>query len=194
MRKIVSPAFFDRPTLTVARDLIGKYLVRRIGEKTEAFMITETEAYLGPHDQASHAFRGRTMRNAPMYEGPGTIYVYFTYGIHWMLNIVCEDEGFPAAVLIRGLASDEMRLDGPARLTKHLRIDKMLNARMLGKQTGLWVEDRGARIPRNAITRTPRVGIPNRGVWTDKPWRFVLSAARATSPRTSFRGRSRRNS
>lgn len=178
MRKILGKDFFDRPTLTVARDLLGKYLVRRVGGKDIALMITETEGYFGFEDKGSHAHRGKTPRNTPMFASAGTIYVYFTYGMHWMLNLVCEKEDFPAAVLIRGLEApaDGARLDGPAKLTKYLHIDRSLTGRMLGKAAGLWIEDRGVAVPARTITKTPRIGIPNRGVWTDKPWRFVLKA------------------
>src|SRR4051812_3049610 len=96
-------SFFDRNSIEVSKDLLGKYLVRRIGKKTLIFKIIETEAYEGPDDKASHASRGQTPRNIPMFGNPGTIYVYFTYGMHWMLNIVCGKKGHPAAVLIRGI-------------------------------------------------------------------------------------------
>lgn len=170
MKKILGSAFFDRPTLTVARELIGKFLVRRVNGKTAAFMITETEGYVGFKDLASHARCGKTLRNAPMYGPAGTIYVYFTYGMHWMLNLVCEKEEFPAAVLIRGAAS----IIGPARLTKQLRIDKALTGKMLGKKSGLWVEDRGVKVNPRDIQKTPRVGIGYAGEYVHKPWRFVL--------------------
>ncbi len=169
-KNILGPAFFDRPTLTVAKELIGKFLVRKVGEKEVALMITETEAYDGFKDKASHASRGQTPRNAPMFGPPGTIYVYFTYGIHWMLNIVCGPEEYPAAVLIRA-AGD---ISGPARLTKALAIDKSLNAAMLGKKAGLWIEDRGVAITPRDIARTPRIGINYAGEYVGKPWRFVL--------------------
>jgi DNA-3-methyladenine glycosylase len=180
---ILGPRFFDRPTLRVAKALLGKVLVRRIGGKTNAFMITETEAYFGFNDEASHAYRGQTPRNTPMFEEPGTIYVYFTYGMHWMVNLVCDGKGFPAAVLIRGLASPEgaPRLDGPAKLTKHLGIDLSLTGKRLGKHAGLWVEDRGVRVRQSEIVRTPRIGIPDRGIWTAKPWRFVLKKDQVSS-------------
>src|SRR5262245_57501705 len=119
MRTVLGSDFFDRPTLTVARDLIGKFLVRRVGGKEIACMIVETEAYDGFKDKASHASRGQTPRNTPMFGPPGMIYVYFTYGIHWMLNLVCGKERYPAAVLIRGVEG----VSGPARLTKALSID-----------------------------------------------------------------------
>jgi DNA-3-methyladenine glycosylase len=171
-RTILGRDFFDRPPLRVARDLIGKFLVRRRDGESVALMLTETEAYDGFRDKASHAYRGRTLRNGAMFGPPATIYVYFTYGMHFMLNLVCREEGRAAAVLIRG-AGD---IVGPARLTKALGIDRTLNNRSLGVATGLWVEDRGARLPARSITRTPRIGIPYAGEDIEKPWRFVVKA------------------
>lgn len=162
-------SFFNRKTLHVARDLIGKYLVREIDGKTIREKITETEAYVGPHDLACHSSRGRTRRNEPMFCAPGTIYVYFTYGMHWMLNIVTEEKDFGAAVLIRGTEN----VSGPARLTKYLKIDKSLNGKKLGKKTGLWVED-GEKVSLKKILRTPRIGIAYAGDWVKKPYRFIL--------------------
>ncbi len=167
---IVRPEFFNRPTLTVARDLLGKYLVREIDGKKVALQINEVEAYDGFRDQASHASRGQTPRNTPMFGKPGTIYVYFTYGMHWMLNITCGEEGYPAAVLIRGAGE----VVGPARLTKALSIDKTLNTKPLGRKTGLWIEDKGVKPSRKAITRTPRIGVAYAEAWAKKPWRLVL--------------------
>src|SRR3989344_8728643 len=114
--KMLGKEFFDRPPQEVARDLLGKYLVRRVANKTVAAMIIETEAYDGERDLACHARSGKTARNAPMFENAGTIYVYFTYGMHWMLNLVCGKKEYPAAVLIRGTEL----VSGPARLTKSL--------------------------------------------------------------------------
>jgi DNA-3-methyladenine glycosylase len=167
---IVGPDFFNRRTLTVARDLIGKFLVRRLDGRDVALMVTETEAYDGFRDKASHAYRGQTPRNTPMFHGPGTIYVYFTYGLHHMLNLATGEVGHPSAVLIRG-AGDVV---GPARLTKAMGIDKALNDKPLGVETGLWVEDRGVIVKPREIERTPRIGIPYAGDYIDKPWRFVL--------------------
>ena len=144
-------------------------------------MITETEAYHGWSDMASHARRGETKRNTPMFSHPGTIYVYFTYGMHWMLNLVCGKEGFPSAVLIRALTfslsaeSENVRLDGPAKLTKFLNIDKRLNTLALGKKSGLWVEDREVMISARDIRRTGRIGVDYSGEWAKKPWRFVVT-------------------
>jgi DNA-3-methyladenine glycosylase len=133
-------------------------------------MIVETEAYDGMRDLACHARNGKTKRNAPMFDKAGTIYVYFTYGMHWMLNLVAREENYPAAVLIRALGD----VSGPARLTKKLRIDKRLNYKLLGKQSGLWIEDRGVGIKKRDILRTPRIGINYAGKWAEKSYRFVL--------------------
>lgn len=170
MKKLLTPAFFDRPTLVVARELLGKYMVRKVGGKTIALMITETEGYDGFKDKASHAHRGQTPRNQVMFGEPGRIYVYFTYGMHWMLNLVCGENGYPAAVLIRGAGE----VLGPARLTKALSIDKKLNTLPLAKKSGLWIEDRGTVVRPRDIARTPRIGISYAGEYVDKPWRFVL--------------------
>ena len=170
MKKVLAADFFDRPTVTVARDLLGKYLVRKIEGEETALMITETEAYHGLDDLASHARFGKTARTAPMFGKPGTIYVYFIYGVHWMLNITCGKEYFPAAVLIRGVEG----FTGPGKLAKALKIEKGMSGMMLGKESGLWVEDRGIVIPRGKIKATPRIGVDYAGEWAKKQWRFVL--------------------
>jgi len=170
MRKVLGEEFFERKAPVVAKDLLGKYLVRKVGGKEIALMINETESYDGFDDKASHASRGQTPRNTPMFGHPGRAYVYFTYGIHWMLNIVCGKVEYPAAVLIRG-AGD---IVGPARLTKALSIDKKLNALPLVKKNGLWVEDRGVKVSKKDIEATPRVGIGYAGEWVEKPLRFVI--------------------
>src|SRR5690242_11080033 len=108
--------FFDRPARDVALDLVGKTIVRTIGATTVRTMVTETEAYVGPEDLASHAARGRTTRNAPMFGPAGTIYVYRIYGLHWMLNVATGPIGFPAAVLLRGTSLAR----GPGRLAAAL--------------------------------------------------------------------------
>lgn len=167
---ILGPKFFDRPALVVARELLGKYLVRRAGGRTTALMITEVEAYDGPRDRASHASRGRTARNAPMFGPAGRWYVYLCYGMHWMLNIVTGPKDYPAAVLIRG-AGDAA---GPARLTKYLKIDRRLNGRPASRESGLWFEDREVRVPASRIRRAPRIGVDYAGEWAKKPYRFMI--------------------
>jgi len=175
MRKILTPQFFRRPTLTVAKDMLGKFLVRRIGKKEINLMITEVEAYDGPEDKASHASRGKTERNKIMFGDAGNWYIYFTYGMHWMLNVVVGSKGYPAAILIR----ETDKISGPARITKYLKIDKKFNAKPANKKTGLWIEDRpacagrGVKIKPSMIKRNKRIGVAYAGKWADKPYRFT---------------------
>jgi DNA-3-methyladenine glycosylase len=169
----LAPEFFRRPALRVARELVGKVLVRRHADgRLEAAVIHETEAYVGPHDKACHAAKGLTPRTAVMFGPAGVWYVYFVYGIHWMLNVVTGEEGFPAAVLLRGAG----RWVGPARLTKGLAIDKDFNGQPASAASGLWIEDRGIALPRGAVRRTPRIGVEYAGEWAAKPYRFVAPA------------------
>lgn len=165
--------FFNRNTLVVARQLLGKFLVRKRGKTVHAEMITETEAYHGCSDGASHASRGRTPRTQVMFGPPGHTYVYLVYGMYHCLNFTTMRQGFPAAVLIRGI--DMPGGDGPGRLCKLLGITKEQN-RLSAKNQELWIEDRGIRIPRNDILSAPRVGVAYAGPeWAAKPWRFVYS-------------------
>lgn len=173
MRRVLREDFSNRPTLRAARELLGKYLVRRIGRREIILPITEVEAYVGTHDKASHASRGMTPRNSVMFGPPGMWYVYFTYGMHWMLNIVTEQEGYPAAVLIRGVEG----ISGPARVTKFFKIDGRLNGKPANRKTGLWIEDRGVRIPPRLVRRSPRIGVEYAGPWREKVWRFYLLSA-----------------
>lgn len=171
MRRILGPRFFDRPTLAVARSLLGKFLVAGRGGRSAVFMITDVEAYDGPSDRASHARRGETPRNRPMFGPAGVWYVYFVYGMHWMLNIVAGRPGYPAAVLIRGVEG----IDGPARVAKALGADGRMSGRPAVRASGLWIEDRGARPPRWLVRRLPRVGVGYAGeTWAAKPYRFRL--------------------
>lgn len=165
--QILYHTFFAQPTLTVARMLLGKYLVSSKG----AFCITEVEAYDGFEDKASHASRGRTKRNAPMFGSPGFFYVYLVYGMHWMLNVVTGPKEYPAAILIRGVD----HLHGPARLTKTLCIDSRWNAKKAHPTVGLWFEDRGITVSAEMVLQTPRIGVDYAGpVWSQKPYRFLL--------------------
>lgn len=177
---VLGNKFFERPTLIVAKDLLGKYLVRRVGGKTKCFMITEVEAYDGFKDKASHASRGKTLRNAPMFGEAGRWYVYFTYGMHYMLNIVTGPKNYPAAILIRGVEgvnSSVAGINGPGRITKQLKIDKIFNNQIAAQKTGLWIEDNPRfRNLKLEIENSPRIGIHYAGpIWSKKPWRFVLS-------------------
>lgn len=170
MRKILKPAFFNRPAPEVARDLLGKYLVRKIGRQEIALPITETEAYEGPDDRASHASRGRTPRTEVMFGKPGIWYVYFIYGMYEMLNIVTGPEGHPAAVLIRGVGE----YNGPGKLTRALEITRKQNKQGAEQETGLWIEDRGDKVPESEIEKTARIGVAYAGPeWANKEYRFV---------------------
>lgn len=167
----MGPGFFNRPTPIVAKGLLGKFLVRRISGKETALLITETEVYDGLRDRGSHAHRGKTKRNWPMFGPPGYWYVYFTYGMHWMLNIVTRKKDYPAAVLIRGVEG----ASGPGRLTGLLKIDGKLNAKPLARSSGLWIEDRGVKVSAANIRKGPRVGIDYAGpYWAKRHLRFQL--------------------
>jgi DNA-3-methyladenine glycosylase len=178
-------SFYDRPTLKVAVDLIGKVLVRKLNGRNLAGKIVETEAYNGPSDLACHASRGKTPRTAVMFGPPGVSYVYMIYGFYFCLNAVTESEGHPAAVLIRALEPLEnipkMRslrsnplhdtniASGPGKLCMALSIDKSLNAVDLAADK-LWIEDRRLKVC--AIDASPRIGVDYAGEYKDKPWRF----------------------
>jgi DNA-3-methyladenine glycosylase len=171
---------FNRPTLKVAKNLLGKYLVRRMGRRTLFAMITEVEAYKGPRDRAAHSFGGRrTTRVKPLYGDGGTVYVYLIYGMHWMLNFSTGGREKPEGVLIRGILADPTGapkfLAGPGRVTKHLEIDKTLDRRDATVSRQIWIEDRRIRIPTGAIRRGPRIGIDFAGpYWAARPWRFWI--------------------
>ena len=184
-------SFYDRPTLDVARDLLGTVLVHEWRGVRTSGAIVEVEAYIGEDDPACHAAPGPTRRNAPMYGEPGHAYVYLNYGIHWMMNIVTEAKGSPAAVLIRALApidglesmrrrrgvaaGDHELCRGPGNLTKAMRITLTENgADLLGPR--LYLEDRGVDI--GEVAWGPRIGI---NVGTEHPWRAWMSAHPAVS-------------
>jgi len=161
--------FFNRDTVIVARELLGKCLVRKIDGKIVKAMITETEAYRGPEDKACHASRGMTPRTKVMFGPPGHAYVYLIYGMYHCLNIVTEEEGYPAAVLIRGIEN----WDGPGKLCRELKIDRSLNAIDICASDELWVEDAPA-FPKNKIKTSKRIGVDYAGEWRRKPWRFYI--------------------
>jgi DNA-3-methyladenine glycosylase len=189
---IIPREFYFQPVQQAARKLLGQRLVRIIEGRRVAGIILETEAYDGEQDQACHARSGLTERNRMMYEPGGHAYVYFTYGMHWMLNCVCAPSGYPAAVLIRAiLPTEDLEFirgnregvaenhwcDGPAKLTKALRIDRGLNgADLCDPCSGLMIE-KGVEIPDELVKQTPRVGIQYSGEpWVSLPWRYLISA------------------
>jgi DNA-3-methyladenine glycosylase len=193
MTRILHASFYDRSTLTVALELLGKVLVHRTGEGTTAGMIVETEAYIGEDDPACHAAPGRTTRNAPLYGPPGVAYVYLNYGIHYLVNAVTESAGHPAAVLIRALQpldgvalmrrrrgrDAEMRPEdlcrGPGNLTRAMGIGMTENLQVLSRGA-LTVEDRGCVF--GEVSQGPRVGIR---VGLDRPWRYWVEGHPAVS-------------
>lgn len=176
--------FYARPTPSVARDLLGRQLVRVFQGQRLAGLIVEAEAYIG-NDEASHAHRGCTPRNAPMFGVPGGAYVYFIYGMHWMFNVVAHQRP-PGAVLIRALAPqegldvmrtrrggqpDRLLTNGPARLAQALAIDKALNGVDLVTHPEIFIEP-GAPPPDQAIACGPRVGVGGDELARTRPWRF----------------------
>lgn len=190
-------AFFDRPTDRVARDLLGRVLETTVGGARCRARIVETEAYLGEHDGACHAARGRTARTEVMYGPPGRAYVYFVYGMHWCVNAVTRRAGLPSAVLIRAVeplegiatmrarrgspARDADLTSGPARLCEALGISGRHNGLPLSGPAVRILE--GTPVSRRRILATPRIGVtaaaglPLRFLVADSPW---VSARAAT--------------
>lgn len=170
-RKSLRSPFFNRPTLKVAEELLGKFLVRRWRGKEYAAMITEVEAYDGLEDKASHAHQGKTKRNAPMYGPPGHWYVYFAYGMHWLINITTGPKNYPAAVLIRGVEG----VSGPGRVGKWAHVSGALSGKAANRESGFWIENSEMKIPKSKMRRTPRIGVDYAGlVWSKKRYRFHL--------------------
>jgi DNA-3-methyladenine glycosylase len=182
--------FYLRPTLSVARDLLGKLLVRRVRSTLLVGRIVETEAYRGSTDPASHAFKGQTERNAVMFREGGHLYVYFTYGMHFCANVVTEREGKAGAVLIRALepiegietmarardlsVSDLRNLcSGPAKMCQALRIRRKENGTDLCGDT-IWIAEPATKEKRLRIARTRRIGISEA---KEHLWRFTIAGS-----------------
>jgi len=178
-RRVLPRIYFNRPTVTVARSLIGKYLVRSIDGRMLAGKIVEVEAYVGPQDKACHASKGRTQRTDVMFGSGGVAYVYLIYGMYHCLNVVTEREEFPSAILIRAIEIDGKLIDGPGRLCRALQIDRRLNRVDLTIGESLWFEDRGILVERGDVGTHPRVGVDYAGEWAKKPWRFRLRTVTA---------------
>lgn len=172
MACVLTTRFFQRPAPIVAQELLGKFLIRRIkNNKKIALMITETEAYSGPRDRASHAFKKSAKKSQVMFRNGGRWYVYFVYGCHWMLNIITDRDSYPSAVLIRGID----KLNGPGKLTKSLKIDKSFNDKIASRKNNLWIEDRDIKIKQSKILKLPRIGIGYAGkYWSRRKWRFKV--------------------
>ena len=186
---ITDRSWFDRPALDVAPTLLGKRLVHASPDGVVAGRIVETEAYAGPEDRAAHSSRGKTPRNSVMFGPPGHLYVYFIYGMHYCLNVVCGPAGKPEAVLIRAVSIDEgeelarkrrrastsvatVRLaSGPGNVAAAFGIDRSLNGADL-TDGPVYLTD-GPRPP--TVVARPRIGVAYAAEWADKPWRFLVA-------------------
>lgn len=185
--------FYTRPALTVAKEMLGKFLVHRLpGGALFRGKIVETEAYPGPQDRASHAFGGKhTARNQAEWLVGGHVYIYLVYGMYWQLNISTGAADFPECVLIRALEPDTgLRLkveglklaNGPGKLCRWMKLDKSFYGEDLTKSRRLWIGERGVQVPRSQIVSAPRVGIDYAGsYWAKKPWRFYIKNNPAVS-------------
>lgn len=190
MRRLTK-GFYERDALTVARDLIGCVFVRRLPHATLAVRLVETEAYRGEQDPGSHGFRGMTPRTRTMFGPPGRLYVYFTYGMHWCVNVVCGPTGACEAVLLRagepidgtavmrenrnGIGDDRLLASGPARLAQAMGISKPNDGDSLLRGGSFYcASDKLTESFRSAeIAQTPRIGLAT-GRGDDIPWRFVV--------------------
>jgi DNA-3-methyladenine glycosylase len=183
--RILRRPFYRRNTVRVAKELLGKVLVRKLGSMRLEGIIVETEAYRGYDDAASHAYRGPTRRNQVMFGEPGHAYVYFTYGMHYCLNVTTEPLGQPGAVLIRavqpmkGIVEMKKRrgtehvkdlTNGPAKLTQAFAVDKALNGHDLTSGERLYIIKR-SHAERVRVSVTTRIGIR---ASAEKPWRFFI--------------------
>ena len=194
----LAASFYAQDTVQVARELVGKRLVRLDGDRRIAGVITETEAYRGEEDLACHCRAGQTPRTVVMYGPPGKAYVYFVYGMHWLLNFVTEKEGYPGAVLIRAIYPEEgldliakrrngkpqkQWADGPAKLCQALGIDGGFNGADTCREDALIFIETGIEVPAALIQKTPRVGLEKvPEPWRSKPWRFVLTDPNLIQP------------
>lgn len=189
MHRLTS-SFFNRKTILVAQELLGKALIYKQNDQTLSGIIVETEAYIGPKDLASHASRGKTPRNEVMFDSAGFWYIYLIYGFYNCLNIITEEKGYPAAVLIRaiepisGIDLMEIRrhnkklenlTNGPGKLCQAFSIDKKLNhTSAVNKKSPLFIGDMGLKIPKTKIIKTTRIGVDYAKEWKDKPLRFYI--------------------
>jgi DNA-3-methyladenine glycosylase len=169
--------FYNRPALTVARELLGKVIVHELGGNPREGRIVETEAYVGEHDRACHASKGRTKRTEVLFGPPGRAYVYFIYGMYHCFNVVTEPEGIAAAVLVRAVEPlagipRGLATNGPGKLCRALEITLLQNREDLcGKR--LYIED-APRIPMSMVARGPRIGVDYAGAWARRQYRFWI--------------------
>ncbi|MDL2334859.1 MAG: DNA-3-methyladenine glycosylase [Chloroflexota bacterium] len=201
--KPLGRSFFDRPTETVARALLGVWVVRSTPDGLSAGPIVETEAYGGPDDLASHSRAGRTRRTTPMFGEVGHAYVYLVYGMHQCLNVVAYNGREAGAVLIRAIAPvlgvDDIRrrrgrptdptyrlCSGPAKLCQGLAVDRSFDGHDLTLGEGLWLAAPGAPVGLRVQSETQiasgaRIGVDYAGEWAARPWRFWLAGNRSVS-------------
>jgi DNA-3-methyladenine glycosylase len=174
MRKLPRE-FYDRDTVLVAKQLLGKLLVHVVRGKTRIGKIVETEAYLGAHDLAAHSARGRTKRNEAMFGPPGHAYVYLIYGMYFCMNVVTEREGHAAAVLLRALEPIQNldgKTTGPGLLCRAMAIDKRLNGHdLLSDDFFIAAPEREENF---TIVKRPRIGVDYAGAWAKRHLRFYI--------------------
>lgn len=178
MRRRLGKSFYQRDTLQVAQDLLGKYIVRKWRGREIKGKIVETEAYIGPQDKAAHSYQGKvTPRNKVVYLPGGRIYIYLVYGMYWQLNVTTSLFGKPECVLIRALEPEntaERVASGPGKLCRYLKLNKSFYGEDLTKSKRIWLEDRGEMVEKNDIVRQERIGIDYAQEWAKKPWRFYI--------------------
>lgn len=177
-------SFYDRDAESVAREVLGKLLVRRVDRRSRVGRIVETEAYLGPTDLAAHSSRGLTKRTAVMHGPPGHAYVYLIYGMYHCLNLVTGPGDLPSAVLLRALEPianlDSVNTSGPGRLCRALDIDLRLNGHDLTRGELVVAEPPTPLGPFEIVAR-PRIGVDYAGEWARKPLRFYIAGSRSIS-------------
>jgi DNA-3-methyladenine glycosylase len=171
--------FYARKTISVAKALLGKHLVRVEKDQQKIGRIVEVEAYLGPHDLAAHSAKGRTARTEVMFGAPGHAYVYLIYGMYHCMNVVTEEEGHASAVLIRAvqpLSGIEARTQGPGLLCRAMNITRDLNGRDLVTGADFYIGE-GSDIPSHEIIARPRIGVDYAGKWKDEPLRYYIKGS-----------------
>jgi len=181
--------FYTKSTLKVAKELLGKYIIRKVGKKELVGKIIETEAYIGPQDRASHSFGGKkTPRNRAEYLIGGHIYIYLVYGMYWQMNISTSEKGKPECVLIRAIESENGKVslaNGPGKFCRYLKLDKSFYGEDVTRSKRIWLEDRSPafakasagreKIKPSQILATKRIGIDYAGpYWSRRKWRFLI--------------------
>lgn len=181
---ILKRNFYLKPTLQVAKNLLGKYLVY----KDKSAKIIEVEAYIGQKDLACHASKGKTKRNEAMFLEGGHTYIYLIYGIYHCLNIVTGKREHPEAILIRALEYEGC--DGPGKLCRKFGLKRAQNGLDLTKGP-IYIEDRGVKIAKNRIIGTSRIGVAYAGKWAKKPWRFLIKDSKYLSRKIQCKTKSK---